>query len=287
VTPTLAEAVSAALGATPVELRAIAGGDVNQAFRVDLAGGGRVFVKHRADAPAGVFTAEARGLGWLRVAGGPRVPEVVAVRDEAPRFLALEWIERGSPGADHDEALGRALAALHGAGAASFGLEHDNFIATLPQSNAPASTWPEFYATRRLEPLVRRSADAGRLRPATVARFARLTDRLADLGGPAEPPARLHGDLWGGNAIVDAGGSPVLIDPAVYGGHREVDLAMMRLFGGFSPRVFDAYREAFPLAPGHDERVGLWQLWPLLVHVVLFGGSYAGSLERTLARYEG
>jgi fructosamine-3-kinase len=278
-------AVGAALGATPVAINAITGGDINRAFRVDLAGGRRVFVKHRADAPAGVFTAEAQGLDWLRVAGGPRVPEVVAAQDEPPRFLALEWIERGSPAADHDEVLGRALAALHEAGAASFGLEHDNFIATLPQSNAPAATWPEFYASRRLEPLVRRAADAGRLRPATVARFARLTDRLADLCGSAEPPARLHGDLWGGNAIVATGGSPVLIDPAVYGGHREVDLAMMRLFGGFSPRVFDAYREAFPLAPGHDERIGLWQLWPLLVHVVLFGGSYAGSLERTLARY--
>jgi fructosamine-3-kinase len=281
------EAVGTVLGATPVEINPIAGGDVNQAFRVDLTGGRRVFVKHRADAPAGVFTAEAEGLDWLRVAGAPRVPEVVAVRDEAPRFLALEWIERGSPAADHDEALGRALAALHRAGAVSFGLEHDNFIATIPQSNAPAATWPEFYATRRLEPLVRRAADAGRLQPATVARFGRLTDRLADLCGPAESPARLHGDLWGGNAMVDTGGSPVLIDPAVYGGHREVDLAMMRLFGGFAPRGFDAYQETFPLAPGHDERVGLWQLWPLLVHVVLFGGSYAGSLERTLARYVG
>ena len=283
-TRALAAAVGASLGAAPMELRAIAGGDVNQAFRVDLADGRRVFVKHRADAPAGVFGAEAQGLDWLRIAGGPRVPEVVAVRDETPRFLALEWIERGSPAADHDDALGRALAALHAAGPATFGLEHDNFIATLPQPNAPAATWPEFYATRRLEPLVRHCADAGRLRPATVARVARLTDRLADLCGPAEPPARLHGDLWCGNAIVDALGAPVLIDPAVYGGHREVDLAMMRLFGGFSPRVFDAYEEAFPLAPGHEARVGLWQLWPLLVHVALFGGSYAGSLERALGR---
>ena len=284
-TSTLAEAVGASLGATPAELRAIAGGDINQAFRVDLADRQSVFVKHRPDAPAGMFTAEARGLDWLRVDGGPRIPEVVAVRDEPPRFLALEWIERGSPAADHDEALGRALAALHGAGAASFGLEHDNFVASIPQPNAPAATWPEFYAARRLEPLVRRSASAGRLPPEIVARFARLTGRLDDLCGPAEPPARLHGDLWGGNAIVDAQGSPVLVDPAVYGGHREVDLAMMRLFGGFSPRVFHAYEEVFPLAAGHEERVGLWQLWPLLVHVVLFGGSYAGSLKRTLARY--
>ena len=286
-TTQLAAAVGAALGAAAVELRSIAGGDINQAFRADLADGRRVFVKHRPDAPAGMFGAEAQGLDWLRVAGGPRVPEVVAVRDEAPAFLALEWIDRGSPAADHDEALGRGLAVVHAAGAASFGLAYDNFIATVPQPNAPTSTWPEFYATRRLEPLVRRCAEDGRLRSATVARVTRLVDRLEDLCGPAEPPARLHGDLWGGNAIVDASGSPVLIDPAVYGGHREMDLAMMRLFGGFSPRVFDAYHESFPLAAGHEDRVGLWQLWPLLVHVALFGGSYAGSLDRTLGRYVG
>jgi fructosamine-3-kinase len=284
-TPSLPEAIAERLGDEPVEVRAIAGGDINQAFRVELGDGRRVFVKHRADAPAGMFGTEGWGLDWLRVPDGPRIPAVVAVHEEAPRFLALEWIDRGTPAPDHDERLGRGLAALHRSGAPSFGLDHDNYIATIPQPNGEAATWADFYRTRRLEPLARRCADAGRLGTATVARLERLAGHLVDLCGPAEPPARLHGDLWGGNAIVDDAGAPVLIDPAVYGGHREVDLAMMRLFGGFSERVFAAYDEAFPLADGHRERVALWQLWPLLVHVALFGGSYAASVERTLARY--
>jgi fructosamine-3-kinase len=114
--------------------------------------------------------------------------------------------------------------------------------------------------------------------------FDRLLARLEECVGPPEPPARLHGDLWGGNAMVDEQGMPCLIDPAVYGGHREVDLAMMRLFGGFAPRVFSAYAEAFPLAPGHEERVPLYQLYFLMVHVNLFGGSYVASVEHALAR---
>lgn len=287
VTPSLPEAIAARLGEEPVEVNAIAGGDINQAFRVDLASGGRVFVKHRADAPAGMFGSEAWGLDWLRVPGGPRIPAVVAVHEDPPRFLVLEWIDRGAVAADHDEALGRALTALHRSGAPSFGLDHDNYIASIPQPNGAAATWAEFYWTRRLEPLARRCADSGRLGESTIADLQRLADRLPELCGPPEVPARLHGDLWGGNAIVDADGAPVLIDPAVYGGHREVDLAMMRLFGGFSDRVFAAYDEAFPLADGHHDRVGLWQLWPLLVHVALFGGSYAASVGRTLARYVG
>jgi fructosamine-3-kinase len=115
--------------------------------------------------------------------------------------------------------------------------------------------------------------------------FERLASKLAQLVGPAEPPARLHGDLWGGNLHIDADGAPCLIDPAAYGGHREVDLAMMRLFGGFGESVFRAYEEVWPLGPGHAERIALYQLYPLLVHVNLFGGSYVESVERSLARY--
>jgi fructosamine-3-kinase len=115
--------------------------------------------------------------------------------------------------------------------------------------------------------------------------FERLQGKLLQLLGPREPPSRLHGDLWGGNLHGDESGRPCLIDPAVYGGHREVDLAMMRLFGGFGERVFRAYEEEWPLAPGHGERVALYQLYPLMVHVNLFGGGHAESVERSLARY--
>jgi fructosamine-3-kinase len=263
------------------------GGDVNRAERMTLADGRELFVKHRAGAEPGMYAAEAAGLAWLAEAGALRTPAVVAVGERPPRFLALELIPRGRPGPGHDEELGRGLAALHRAGAPAFGLAEDNFIGPLPQPNAPSGDWPEFYGGRRLEPMARAAVEAGRLGEGFVAGLERLRARLPDLCGPAEPPARLHGDLWGGNAMTDAEGRPVLIDPAAYGGHREVDLAMMRLFGGFGAGAFAAYAEADPLAGGHQDRVELYQLYPVLVHVVLFGGGYAGSAERILRRYAG
>jgi fructosamine-3-kinase len=284
VTGRILAAVAGAVGSPIADVRSVAGGDVNRALRVVLDDGRVLFVKHRDGMPGDVYRAEGEGLAWLAEAQALRLPEVVAVGAGEPAFLALEWIERGDPGPDRDERLGRGLAALHASGADTFGLPQDNWIASLPQPNAPCATWPEFYAQRRLAPLARRAVTAGLLPSSTLDRVDRLADRLPDLCGPAEPPARLHGDLWGGNAMTGSAGEPVLIDPAVYGGHREMDLAMMRLFGGFSARVFAAYEDAFPLAPGHAERVELYQLYPLLVHVVLFGGGYAASFGRALVR---
>ena len=281
----LSGAIAHSLGAPMVDAVPVAGGDVNRALRVRTGDGRSVFVKHHPEAPAGMYVSEAEGLRWLAAAAAVRVPEVVAVRDELPRFLALEWIDRGPNAPGHDETLGRGLAALHLSGAPTFGLDRDNFIATLPQTNAPETTWTDFYATRRLLPLSRRLVDAGKLTGRVGAQVERLCARLADLCGPGEPPSRLHGDLWGGNAMTDAHGAPVLIDPAVFGGHREVDLAMMRLFGGFGPRVFAAYGEAAPLAAGHEDRIDLYQLWPLLVHVALFGGGYAARVADAVGRY--
>jgi len=160
-----------------------------------------------------------------------------------------------------------------------------NFIGSLSQSNRAHPTWAEFYGNERIAPLVRMAVDGGRFTTGDVAPADRLIERLADLVGPEEPPARLHGDLWGGNRLCDADGRSWLIDPAAYGGHREMDLAMMHLFGGFSATVFDAYTEAYPLAPGADERVELCQLYPVLVHVNLFGGHYADSARQIMGRY--
>lgn len=283
----LSGALARAIGVEPAGMREIAGGDVNRAYEARTTGGQRLFVKHRPGAPAGMYAAEAHGLAWLAEARALRVPRVVAVGEEEPRFLALEWIDGGPPAAGHDEALGRGLAALHRFGAPAFGLARDNFIATIPQDNRAAPSWPAFYRERRLEPLARAAADRGLLPGGTRDRLERLYGRLEDLCGPPEPPARLHGDLWGGNAVTDADGGPVLIDPAVYGGHREVDLAMMRLFGGFSGAVFSAYEEAFPTAPGAGDRVALYQLQPLLVHVNLFGASYVPRLDAAVSRYAG
>ena len=282
----LKAALASALGSAVATTRGIAGGDINRAYEIALADGRRLFVKTNDRAPRGMFAAEARGLGWLGEAGALRIPKVVAVAgpEDPQQFLVLELVATGAPARDFDEKLGRGLAALHRCGAAGFGLDHDNFIGWLPQANAAAGSWPEFYRARRLEAQLRRAADEGRASPRMRQGFDRLFRELDELCGPAEPPARLHGDLWGGNLLCDDRGGPCLIDPAVYGGHREIDLAMMRLFGGFGPRVFDAYDEAWPLADGHRERVSLYQLYPLMVHVNLFGGSYIGSVEAALER---
>ena len=276
------EAIARALGTAVRSGRAVSGGDINQAEELTLADGRVVFAKTNGRADPAMFPAEARGLGWLAEAGALRVPRVLAVSGEPPSFLVLERIVPGRRRPDFDEALGRGLAALHRFGAPEFGLDHDNFIGRLPQSNRPAPTWAEFYRSRRIEPQLRLAADEGLASPRMLRGGERLLAAMEELVGPPEPPARLHGDLWGGNLLVDETGAPCLIDPAVHGGHRELDLAMMRLFGGFGGRVFDAYHEAHPLAPGHDERVPLYQLYYLLVHVNLFGGSYVASVERAL-----
>lgn len=275
------DAVAAALGRAITAVRAVRGGDVAQAFALDTADGQRLFVKARDGADVRDFEVEAAGLRWLADAGALRIPAVVAVGGP-PAFLAIERIELGEPAPDHDVALGRGLAALHRFGAPAFGLDHDNLIGPLPQPNGSLNDWPTFYAERRLRPMAQRA----RLDRALTARLDHLVQRLPDRCGPPEPPARLHGDLWAGNAIVAADGAPVLVDPAVYGGHREVDLAMMRLFGGFGPATFDAYAETYPLAPGWRERVPLYQLYPLLVHVSLFGSAYVPRLQQALAKVE-
>jgi fructosamine-3-kinase len=274
------QAVETALGSRVERWRRVSGGDINQAHTAELSDGRTVFVKSNDRAPSGMFVAEARGLAWLAEAHALRVPAVLA---QGRDFLVLENIDAGAPCRDHDEELGRGLASLHAFGAPGFGLDHDNFIGRLDQENRPSGTWADFYRARRLEPQLRMAVAGGLASPSMRRGFERVLPRLQDLVGPEEPPARLHGDLWGGNAIVDEHGKPCLIDPAVYGGHREVDLAMMKLFGGFGPRVFGAYEEAFPLAAGHEARVPLYQLYFLMVHVNLFGGSYVRQVEQCLA----
>jgi fructosamine-3-kinase len=286
----LREALAARLGSPIVRSSAASGGEINQAFRIELADGRHLFVKTHAAAPPGMYECEARGLAWLRQAGALRVPEVAYAGDlgSAGACLAIEHLAPGNARAhpkDFDAALGAGLAALHRAGADQFGLSYDNFIALLPQANASLPTFGEFYAARRLAPQLERAQRSGHIGASLAARVNRLIERIDELIGPPEPPARLHGDLWNGNVISDEHGAPCLIDPAVYAGHREIDLAMMRLFGGFSERVFEAYAAAFPLAAGQRERVPLFQLYPVLVHVNLFGAGYVRQVESLVAHY--
>ncbi len=216
---------------------------------------------------------EAAGLRWLAAAGG-RVP---AILGERPHRLILQRIVPGRLDADGEEDLGRMLATVHRAGAPRFGsLPADGpfFVGRCPVPSPEGDDWNSYYVEHRLLPVAVRVGLAG------------LVERVV-VDAPAEPPARLHGDLWSGNVLADALGRPWLIDPAAYGGHREMDLAMLDLFGHVPARTVAAYQEVAPLADGWRERLPLWQLFPLLVHADLFGGGYlrqATTLARRLAR---
>jgi fructosamine-3-kinase len=280
----------ALLGSPVKRATAAMGGDIHSAFEVELADGRSVFVKSHTEALPGLFVREAEGLRWLAEARALRVPEVLASSEPdelGPGCLVLERISRRRPerSAKSDEQLGQGLAILHRTGAPGFGFAQDNFLATLPQDNRASAHWAEFYGERRIAPLCARAVRAGHIGRELAKRIERLIARLPELVEPAEPPARLHGDLWSGNVIYDDASAPVLIDPAVYGGSREIDLAMMHLFGGFSERTFAAYAATYPLTPGHEDRIPLYQLYPLLAHVNLFGTSYVRQVEHAIARW--
>jgi fructosamine-3-kinase len=281
------------------EVRRVSGGDINEAFRVVLRDGSEAFVKTRDNAPPGEYAAEAAGLRWLAEPSAVRTPRVLDVREE---YLALEWIVPGRLSAEGEQELGRGLAAMHAAGAPGFGsfraagrptfARPDGqgdvaWLGPLRLPNEPTSDWPSFYAERRLRPLARRARERETLGAAGLAALERVCERIRELTGPAESPARLHGDLWQGNVLADADGRPWLVDPFAYGGHREVDLAMLALFGSPSERLLGSYLELAPLADGWQDRVGLYQLFPLLVHALLFGGSYCESAARMARRYAG
>ncbi|MFH9008448.1 fructosamine kinase family protein [Streptomyces afghaniensis] len=243
---------------------------------------GRVVIVKRADDP-GATRAEAAGLRWLAGAGTVRVP---AVHGHNAHRLVVDRVTQGRPNREAAVRFGRDLAALHAAGAPAFGAPPpggpaDAYIGLAPMRNEPGTDWPGWYAEHRVLPYLRRAVDQGTVRPGEATDIERLCERLPELAGPAEPPARLHGDLWNGNVLWAADGDVRLIDPAAHGGHRETDLAMLRLFGcPHLDQVLDGYQEKAPLADGWTDRVGVHQLFPLLVHAVLFGRSYA---EQALA----
>jgi fructosamine-3-kinase len=281
-------AVEARLG--PVRaVTPVSGGCINHGVRVETADG-PLFLKYNDDAPPGLFAAEAGGLDALRDAadGALRVPRVLAhagAEAGAPAWLAMEWLAPGRRGGDFGARLGRGLAAVHAAPAAEWGWDAGNFIGSLAQENRPTSGgWAAFWRARRLEPQLALARRDGRL-PGREADWARLFERLPELLAPAEEdgPSLLHGDLWGGNVVAAADG-PALIDPAVYRGHREADLAMTELFGGFGADFHAAYREARPVQVGYETRRAVYQLYYLLVHVNLFGGGYVQQTAETLRR---
>ncbi len=240
---------------------------------------GRTVVVKRAE-EAEAARAEAAGLRWLAEAGTPPVPRVHG-REGA--WLVLDRVTEGRPDRDAALRFGRELAGLHAAGAPAFGAPPpggpvEAFIGLAPMRNVTGDDWPVWYAEHRVLPYLRRAVDAGTMDAGEAAVVERVCARLPELAGPAEPPARLHGDLWSGNVLWGADGRVHVIDPAAHGGHRETDLAMLALFGcPLLDAVLEGYQEVAPLAEGWRERVGVHQLFPLLVHAVLFGRGYAGQ----------
>ncbi|MGE0160477.1 MAG: fructosamine kinase family protein [Gemmatimonadales bacterium] len=271
------------LGSRIVKATAVGGGCINHGTRVETDRGVTLFLKWNASAPHGMFAAEVDGLTALRSVGGVAAPEPVAV---GSTWLLLEHVETGAGRPATSARLGAMLAALHAAAAAgTFGWERDNWIGSLPQDNTPSASWGLFWRDRRVAPQLERARGLGHLKQPPR---ARLFDDLLDVIPGALPdvdrPGLLHGDLWGGNWLTDAGGEPWLIDPAVHRGDGEVDLAMSELFGGFDRAFYRAYHEArghvgAPAAYGEYRR-DLYQLYYLLVHVNLFGASYEAGARR-------
>lgn len=278
------------LPAEPTRVQYVGGGSINQAAKVE-AGGRAYFLKWKTNAPPRFFEAEAYGLSLLRGAGAIRVPEVIGFGEgsaDQPAYLVLEWIEESRRAESLTFAVnfGRALANLHQVIGEAFGLDRDNFIGELPQHNRPTPDWVAFYRDRRIAPQVEIARARGRLNPDRERMLRKVMERMESLlDGAGEVPSLLHGDLWSGNFLVADSHQPVIVDPAVYYGDREVEIAFTELFGGFPPGFLTAYDEAYPLPRGYARRRDLYQLYPLLVHLNIFGESYGHRVDAVCRSY--
>ena len=271
--------------------QSVSGGDINDAYRLLLSNGDDAFLKINSRAADSFFTAEANGLRAMR-ATGANVPKVLACGNMADgaKFLLLSY-ERGTRRADHEALLGQMLARMHRANTeqftqcGTFGFYEDNFIGAARQINTPKSGWAEFFRDERLGVQMKMAAPYFDKTDRQLCQ--RLLDRLPDFLTEPSFPSLLHGDLWSGNVMPDRHGRPMLIDPAVYVGHHEADIAMTELFGGFAPEFYEAYHEIIPSESGYTDRRDIYNLYHLLNHLNLFGGSYLSPVRRILKRYAG
>lgn len=269
------------IGVRVVSKKRLGGGDFATSYKAELADGERIFVKTHDNPPANFFSTEAAGLQWLRETSTVRIPEVLAFSDDPP-FLALQWIEQGRAGEDTE--LGTTLAALHRMPFSTFGRPDNRTTGSLGMPNNPTDNWADFYAEKRLRPLLSIAKKRRALSASDCEALNDIAGNLSNAEITNDTPGLLHGDLWAGNRIIDSDGQSWLIDPAAHGGHREFDLAMMLLFGGYSSECFAAYHEAYPLQQGFEERVPLHQLAPLTVHAIKFGGSYKSSVREAIRK---
>ncbi|MEQ6120053.1 fructosamine kinase family protein [Reichenbachiella sp. MALMAid0571] len=277
--------LTSALGKNDVVLRhqPIGGGCINQAVRLTTVSG-NYFLKWNK-AQVDMFEKESLGLKLLSKSGKVSIPKVYQSGElEGKGYLLMEYIEPGKMDRGFWQQLGNGLAEMHKSTNAQFGLNHDNYIGRLYQKNTFHADWVDFFINCRLIPQIKLARNAGLISTDIVARFETLYLQLNDLM-PVEKPALLHGDLWSGNIHCDQEKRPYLIDPAVYYGHREAELAFTQLFGGFDELFYNSYENTYPLMSGFDSRVDLFNLYPLLVHLNLFGSSYLGSIVNTLKKF--
>lgn len=277
-------AVSQELGRSTGKAERISGGCIHHTYAL-YTETGKLFLKYNRLEQATDFAIEARGLRLLGGTNTLAVPQVFG-HGQAGRFayLLLEWVEQGRQGRDYWTVFGEQLARMHQHSQPQFGLDHDNYIGALAQVNTQVADWTTFFIEQRLQPMVRMARERGHLTRGDQQDFEQLYQRLPGIF-PEEPPALLHGDLWGGNILTGLDGHPVLIDPAVYYGHREMELAFMTLFDQQPPGFYEAYEGLYPLATDWRRRIALCNLYPLLVHVNLFGGGYLTSLRNALRQY--
>ena len=273
--------LAASIGIDLVDHQSLTGGDINDVFLLKSKAEELVVKINDASTYPGMFEAEAHGLRKLSESQSFRIPEVRKVGAiRGTSFLLMEYIVPGTPGHGFWDAFARNLARLHKITSTAFGLEQDNYIGSLPQYNGEAQSASEFYLTQRLEPQFSLASSKGYQFNDLDIFFRNLAEII-----PPEPPSLIHGDLWNGNYMCDNSGKPVLIDPAVSYAPREMDLGMMQLFGGFPESVFNRYHEFFPLQENWKERIPLWQLYYLLVHLNLFGSGYLSSVKNIITRY--
>jgi fructosamine-3-kinase len=275
------------LGQHIENIQSVSGGSINQAAKITTADEQEFFLKWNNSAPKDMFAKEQKGLELLaQTDSGLQLPVVIGVgsTDAGTDFILMTFIIEGNPHSDAHVAFGRQLAALHKNTADQYGLDHHNYIGKLPQSNTRHQKWADFFINERLQPQLRMAVDGGKLSSAISGNFKKLYKQLPNMLTD-EPPGLLHGDLWGGNYFFDADGEPAIYDPAVYYGNREIELAFTHLFGGFSTTFYDAYNEAWPLQPSFANRKDIYNLYPLLVHTNLFGGSYARQVENIVQRF--
>lgn len=267
-----------------VDVKAVSGGSINDVYRIETDAGILFLKANSALRYPNMFKAEVLGLELLSTSGLV-IPTPVSVGQFGDlQYLLMEWVEQGRSGKDLWNQFGRGLAELHQNTNKQFGLDHDNYIGCLPQSNTVRSSWAEFYREERLVPQMKLAERSGQLSAKMRSGFDGLFNRLEEIY-PIERPSMLHGDLWSGNMMVNTVGKPCIFDPAVYYGHREMDLAMMALFGGFADGWINSYAEIHPLENGWQQRMAVGQLYPLMVHLNLFGDTYTEGIESVLRKF--